>query len=269
MQPEKIGFIGGGNMAEALIRGLTAGTFPGARILVGEPRESQRQALASAYGVEAHEDNWTVVQECDVLILAVKPQLLTDVLTPLADALSEGKLLLSILAGVSTGALEAYLGGAPRVVRVMPNTPALVGQGASALCAGRYATSEDLRLSKRLLESVGLARVVAEREMDAVTGLSGSGPAYVYTFIEALADGGVAQGLSRDTALALAAQTVAGAARMVLDTGEHPAQLRDRVCSPGGTTIAGVRALEDGGLRAALMDAVGRAARRSEELGRG
>jgi len=152
-------------------------------------------------------------------------------------------------------------------VRAMPNTPALVGAAATALCAGRHAAEEDLRLSEALFASLGIVRRVAEKDMDAVTGLSGSGPAYVYTFIEALADGGVQQGLTREVALALAAQTVLGAARLVLDTGEHPALLRDRVCSPGGTTIAGVAALEEGRLRATLMEAVARATRRSKELG--
>ncbi|KIH77874.1 pyrroline-5-carboxylate reductase [Geoalkalibacter ferrihydriticus] len=269
MQPDRIGFIGGGNMAEALLKGLTAGTFPAERILVAEPRESQRRALEKKYGVRVSDDNLEVARTCDVLILAVKPQLLDEVLPPLAMAVGSKTLLLSILAGVTTAALEACFDGSPRVVRAMPNTPALVGIGAAALCAGRYATPDDLLLSERLLECVGMVRVVSEKEMDAVTGLSGSGPAYVYTFIEALADAGVEQGLSREAALALAAQTVHGAARMVLETGEHPAQLRDRVCSPGGTTIAGVAALEEGGLRAALFDAVRRATRRSRELGGG
>jgi pyrroline-5-carboxylate reductase len=149
----------------------------------------------------------------------------------------------------------------------MPNTPALVGEGATAVCGGRFATADDLALSRRLFEVVGTVHAISEAQMDAVTGLSGSGPAYVFTIIEALADGGVEAGLPRETALALATQTVLGAARLVRESGEHPAVLRDRVCSPGGTTIAGIKALEEGGLRAACMEAVTRAADRSRELG--
>lgn len=268
MQADRIGFIGGGNMAVALIKGLIQGTFPAERILVGEPRASQRALLQERFGVATAADNGAVVRSCDLLILAVKPQMVAEVLSEAAGAFSAGKLLVSILAGVDTATLESFFDGAPRVVRAMPNTPALVGTAATALSSGRFAGPDDLALVARLFESVGVVRVVAEKDMDAVTGLSGSGPAYVYTMIEALADGGVEQGLSRDIALTLAAQTVLGAARMVLEDGEHPAVLRDRVCSPGGTTIAGVRALEEGGVRAALMDAVARAARRSKELGR-
>ncbi|WP_305046900.1 pyrroline-5-carboxylate reductase [Geoalkalibacter sp.] len=269
MHVDQIGFIGGGNMAEALLKGITAGAFPAENIWVAEPRAEQRRALHERFGVRVSEDNAEVVRRCELLVLAVKPQLVNEVVAPLATEFEAGKVLISILAGVTTSALEAALGGTPRVVRAMPNTPALVGAAATALCAGRHATSEDLRLSARLFESLGIVRTVAEKDMDAVTGLSGSGPAYVYTFIEALADGGVQQGLTREVALALAAQTVLGAARLVLDTGEHPALLRDRVCSPGGTTIAGVAALEEGRLRATLMEAVAKATRRSKELGGG
>lgn len=267
MHAQRIGFIGGGNMAEALLKGITAGVFPAENIWVAEPRAEQRLALRERYGVRVGDDNAEVVRQCEVLVLAIKPQLVKDVLAPLADAFGADKLLISILAGVSTTALEAVLGGAPRVVRAMPNTPALVGAAATALCAGRHAGEEDLRLSEALFASLGIVRRVAEKDMDAVTGLSGSGPAYVYTFIEALADGGVQQGLARDVALTLAAQTVLGAARLVVESAEHPAVLRDRVCSPGGTTIAGVAALEEGRLRATLMEAVARATRRSKELG--
>ncbi len=267
MRAHKIGFIGGGNMAEALIKGVTGATFPAASIMVAEPRSQRRAELQERYGVAAAADNDQVVRECDVIILAIKPQLVKEVMPELAAAFTGEKLLISILAGVPALALEEYFDGSPRVVRVMPSTPALVGAGAAGISPGRFATPDDLVLTEQLFDSVGLARVVPEKEMDAVTGLSGSGPAYVYTVIEALADGGVQQGLPREVALALAAQTVLGAARMVLETGEHPAVLRDRVCSPGGTTIAGVAALEEGKLRATLMQAVSRATRRSRELG--
>jgi len=264
----RIGFIGGGNMAEALIKGLIRGTFPPGEIVVSEPAEERRKILSSRYGVTLADENLHVVKECDLLILAVKPQIATEVLGEAASAFSDTKLLISILAGVSTATIEGFFDGSPRVIRAMPNTPALVGEGGTALCAGRFASHDDILKAKHVFEAVGIACEVSEAQMDAVTGLSGSGPAYVYTVIEALADGGVQEGLPRDLALSLAVQTVLGAARMVKESGEHPAVLRDKVCSPGGTTIAGVRALEEKGLRSALMEAVGRASNRSRELGR-
>ncbi len=263
----RIGFVGGGNMAEAIIKGLLRGTFPANEIAVGEPGEERRTFLADRYGVAVLTDNREVVKNCDLIVLAVKPQIAREVLEGIASAFSEDKLLVSILAGASTGTLERAFAGAPRVIRAMPNTPALVGEGATALCPGRFATIDDLLTARHLFESVGTVQVVNEGQMDAVTGLSGSGPAYVFTLIEAMADGGVEEGLPRDVALALAVQTVLGAARLVREGGEHPAILRDRVCSPGGTTIAGMKTLEERGFRAALMAAVGRAAGRSRELG--
>lgn len=263
----KIAFIGGGNMAEALLRGLLRGEFSPTDIIVAEPLAARRKALAGAYQVQITDDNREATAAADLVLLAVKPQLAGTVLAGIAGAFSRKKLLLSILAGTSTSVLEAHLQNSPRVVRAMPNTPALVGEGATALCAGRFAEAADLATASRLFASVGSVVIVGEAQMDAVTGLSGSGPAYVFTIIEALADGGVKEGLPRDTALALATQTVLGAARLVRE-GEHPAVLRDRVCSPGGTTIAGIKALEERGLRAALMEAVSQAAERSRELGR-
>jgi pyrroline-5-carboxylate reductase len=262
-----IGFIGGGNMAEALIKGLLKGTFPPAAIRVSEPSPERRQFLAERYGIILSPENMDVVQECDLIVLAVKPQLADEVLSGIAGAFSEKKLLVSILAGVTTEKLEAHFDGSPRVVRAMPNTPALVGAGATALSPGWFATTDDLLAARHLFEAVGTAYVLEEKLLDAVTGLSGSGPAYVFTIIEALADGGVQEGLPRDVASALAVQTVLGAAKLVSESGEHPAALRDKVCSPGGTTIAAVRTLEEKGLRSALMEAVGSAARRSRELG--
>lgn len=255
-------------MAEALVKGLIGGAFPAARILVSEPAEGRREHLRERYGVGVTADNAEAVRGADLVVLAVKPQICADVLADVAPAFDERKILISILAGVRTAAVEKHLGSRPRVVRAMPNTPALVGEGATVLCAGRFATAEDLLVARRLFETVGIVQVLPEGAMDAVTGLSGSGPAYVYTVIEALADGGVREGLPRETAVALAVQTVLGAARMVRESGEHTAVLRDRVCSPGGTTIAGVKALEERGLRIALMEAVEKAAARSRELGK-
>lgn len=265
---KKIGFIGGGNMAEALIKGLLKGALPAAGILVSEPSAERRRLLTDRYGISLAAENLEVVRACDLLVLAVKPQIAGEVLPQVASAFSETKLLVSILAGADTETIAAYFDGAPRIVRAMPNTPALVGAGATAITPGRFATPDDLQTVRRLFEAVGKVEVVREDQMDAVTGLSGSGPAYVFTIIEALADGGVQEGLPRDVAHALAVQTVLGAARLVAETGAHPALLREQVCSPGGTTIAAVKALEEKGLRHALMEAVARAAARSRELGR-
>ncbi len=265
---KKIGFIGGGNMGEALIKGLIKGAFPAADILVAEPVEGRRLQLAERYGIDARADAAEVVAVSEVVVLAIKPQIVPLVMSGIAADLDPSKLLVSIAAGVTSQTLEGYLSGEPRVIRVMPNTPALVGAGATAICRGRHADEDDLLTARHLFEAVGIVRVVSEGQMDAVTGLSGSGPAYIYTVIEAMAAGGVQQGLTMDVALALAAQTVLGAAKMVMESGEHPAVLRDKVCSPGGTTIEGVKTLEKKGLRAALMEAVSRAAKRSHELGR-
>jgi pyrroline-5-carboxylate reductase len=263
----KIAFIGGGNMAEALLKGLLKGAVPAAAMLVAEPNEERRRLLVERYGVGVTADNSEAASFGQLVVLAVKPQLAGEVLSGLAAGFGGERLLISILAGVATTTLEDYFDGRPRVVRCMPNTPALVSEGATAICAGRYAQATDLQIVRRLFEAVGNVQVVSEAQMDAVTGLSGSGPAYVFTVIEALADGGVQQGLPRETALALAVQTVLGSARLVRETGSHPAVLRDQVCSPGGTTVAAMKTLEDRGLRAALMEAVASATRRSRELG--
>lgn len=266
-QIDEIGFIGGGNMAEALIRGLVASGVDASRITVAELMPQRRVFLEKNYGVVTTESSVDVVAAHSTIILAVKPQVLDVVLQPIAAGFTADKCLISILAGVSTAKIEEILGENCRVIRVMPNTPALIGAGAAGLCAGVHATAGDLQRACSLFECVGVAEIVSESLLDAVTGLSGSGPAYVYLIIEALADGGVLEGLPRDTALMLAAKTVAGTAQMVLDGDEHPAVLRDRVCSPGGTTIAAVKALEEGGVRAALIEAVHRSAKRSRELG--
>nr|WP_320049019.1 pyrroline-5-carboxylate reductase [uncultured Desulfuromonas sp.] len=266
MELTELGFIGGGNMAEALLKGLIASGLDSKAILVAELMPQRRQFLEQTYGIATTADSSEVVTQKKVILLAVKPQALDAALMPLSEVFSEEHCLISILAGVKTSRIEAILGGSPRVVRVMPNTPALIGAGAAALSGGRHALEEDVELARQMFSSVGIAEVVAEKLLDAVTGLSGSGPAYVYSMIEALADGGVLEGLPRDVALNLAAQTLIGAAKMVIETGEHPAVLRDRVCSPGGTTIAAVETLEKGKLRATLMGAVTRASQRSREL---
>ena len=261
------GFIGAGKIATALIRGmLRAGVASREVIAASDPLAACRAALAAETGVATTDANLDVVAACDVLVLAIKPQNMAQVLGEIQPAVTAAHLVMSVAAGVPLATLEAGLGPDCRLVRVMPNTPALVGEGAAGYCLGPNATEQDEALIRACLGSVGRALRVPERLLDAVTGLSGSGPAFVYVIIEALSDGGVLVGLPRDVATALAAQTVLGAARMVLETGLHTGVLKDQVTSPGGTTIAGLHALECGGLRAALIDAVAAATARSAEL---
>jgi len=262
-----VGFIGGGNMAEALINGLLVGRLPAASILVADPLSSRRDYLCEKYGVTVTSDNTEVAGATGVVILSIKPQMSNEVLAGIAKTGISAKILISIMAGVTTAGIEAKFSDPVRVVRVMPNTPALVMSAASAISAGRYAQEDDLALTEYLFGMVGKTWRVDEKLMDAVTGLSGSGPAFVLTFLESLADGGVKNGLSRDTALGLAAQTLFGTARLYLESSEHPATLRDRVTSPGGTTIAGLHALEEGCFRGTVINAVDAAVARSKELG--
>jgi pyrroline-5-carboxylate reductase len=264
----KIAFIGGGQMAEAMIGGLLSGQVcPAESIWATDPVVERRDRLKSQFGIRVGPANCEAVSWADVVVLAVKPQMLPAVLSELAPILAHA-LAISIVAGVTIRTITEQAGGATRVVRAMPNTPALVREGMTALAMGAGVSDDDVRLVRIMFEAVGLVVPVEERLMDAVTGLSGSGPAYVFQAIEALADGGVMMGLPRQTAELLAAQTVLGAARLVLESGVHPAQLKDRVASPGGTTIAGLHQLEQGGFRATLMAAVEAATTRSKELGR-
>lgn len=266
---QKIGFIGAGQMARALAGGLVkAGLVAEDRILASDPVKEALDALhAELPQAKLVPSNAAVAEQADVLILAVKPQQMAQVLNELRSSDVSGKLLISIAAGVRLATIRDALAGQGRLVRVMPNTPCLVGQSASGYSLGPGATPADGQLVASLLNAVGRAFALDEKLLDAVTGLSGSGPAFVYVMIEALSDGGVQMGLPRDVALALAAQTLRGAAEMVLTSGEHPAVLKDRVTSPGGTTIAGLQALEAGQLRGTLMAAVEAATRRSIELG--
>ncbi|MEX0678194.1 MAG: pyrroline-5-carboxylate reductase [Pirellulales bacterium] len=266
MQDYTIGFIGAGQMARALAAGFVkAGLVVPERILACDPSPQAIESFQKTVGrARVMADNASLGKEADILFLATKPQQIAAAMAPLA-AVTAGKLVISIAAGVRLATLDAALGGA-RLVRVMPNTPCLIGQSASGYCMGPRTTGDDAKLVDELLSAVGLAFAVDEPLLDAVTGLSGSGPAFVCVIIEALADGGVRMGLKRDVALALAAQTVRGAAQMVLETGEHPAVLKDRVASPGGTTMAGLEALEAGGIRGTLMAAVEAATHRSVEL---
>ncbi len=267
--PKRLAFLGGGNMAEALLRGLlSAHVFEPGDLTVSDVRTDRLADLHATYGVRTCANNSEAVGQAEALVLAVKPQVAPQVLAELRDIITEEHLLVSIVAGMPSTAIVGAFTRPPRVVRVMPNTPALVQEGASAVCGCQGATSQDLESARTILEAVGRVVVVEEPLLDVVTGLSGSGPAYVFVLIEALADAGVKMGLGRDVAQLLAAQTVRGAATMVRDTGRHPGLLKDTVTSPGGTTIAGLHALERAGFRAALMDAVEAATRRSQELGR-
>jgi len=264
----RLGFIGGGNMAEAIIRGLLAGGVTATEIVVAEPVAARREFLQSTYGIDARADNGEVVARADALVIAVKPQVFRGLATTLGADSIDGKLLISIMAGISIGDIEEAWGGTCRVIRVMPNTPALVLEGASALCRGPNATDDDLFFARGLFDLVGSTCVVDEKLMDAVTGVSGSGPAYVFMFIEALSDAGVKNGLPREVATGLAAQTVLGAAKLLLETGDHPGVLKEKVTSPGGTTIAGLASLERDSFRGAVMAAVDAATARSAELGK-
>ena len=267
----KIGFLGAGAMGEALAGGLLAAGVPRERVRAADPDPARRVAVERALGIAAGDDNGALVRASDVVVLAVKPAMVAQVLGALRKELGAElarPLWISIAAGVSLAKLAAELPTGARTVRAMPNTPALVRAGATAFAAGPAATAADRAAAQALFESVGLAwEAPDEGLLDAVTGLSGSGPAYVFVFLEALADAGVRAGLPREAAHRLACQTVLGSARLALESGLHPGQLKDRVTSPGGTTIAGLARLEAGGLRAAVHEAVEAATRRSRELG--
>ncbi len=268
MIKQRIGFIGAGQMATALGQGLIkAGLVAPENMLAADPVAEALERFGQATGAQTTDKNEDVATGADVIFLAVKPQQIAGVMGKLRGKITADTLVISIAAGVRLAVLAEGLGGEVRLVRVMPNTPCLVGRGACGYCLGETATEDDDRLVEQLLGAVSLAYRVEEKLIDAVTGLSGSGPAFVYIMIEALSDGGVRMGLPRNVATALAAQTFRGAAEMVLETGEHPGSLKDKVTSPGGTTIAGLQALESAGLRAALMGAVEAATRRSIELG--
>lgn len=263
-----IAFIGGGQMAFALAQGLIrAGIVPAVRIRVSEPVAAQREKLERELTVTTVSDTSAALRGAKIVLLATKPQVMGAVLADVATWLEKDALVISIAAGISVATMESALPKGTRVIRTMPNTPALVGAAATGIARGAYATDADLEIARTLFDAVGASVVVAEGLLDAVTGLSGSGPAYVYLFIEALADGGVRAGLPREAAMRLAAQTVLGSAQMVLETKKHPGELKDMVTSPGGTTIAGVHTLEEKGFRGAVISAVKAATDRSAELG--
>ena len=270
MLKQTIGVIGAGKIGSAIMRGMIgSGLVTKEQVIASDVSEALRQLAANDLGIQVSQDNKKVCTAADVVILAVKPQILDDVTRELAKILGAKKLLVSVAAGVPLSRIEAGLSQGARVVRVMPNISCVVGAAASGYAGGAHATAEDLEAVGAILNSFGIGMRVEEKYLDAVTGLSGSGPAYVLMFIEALADGGVQVGLSRDVAVKLAMQTVYGAARMALESSKHLAELKDEVTSPGGTTIAGLYAMEQKGFRGIVMDAVVNATRRSQELGKG
>jgi pyrroline-5-carboxylate reductase len=267
LSTKKFAILGVGNMGGALLKGLidTKAADP-SRVTVHNRRTERTNEIAKRFGVHSATSNADCVTGADIVILAVKPQILPRVLEEIRGATPD-PLYVSVAAGISTERIERILGGPARVVRAMPNTPALIHEGATGLSAGQHASSSDLELGVAIFEKVGRVSVVDEVHLDAVTGLSGSGPAYIMLIIEAFADAGVKVGLSREVALELAVQTIRGSARLLQETGEHPGKLKDMVTSPGGTAIAGLHTLEEGGLRTTIMNAVEAATRRARELG--
>ena len=264
-----VGFLGTGKMATALAKGfIRAGLVTPRQVFGSDPLTTARVTFGKETGARILPSNVRVLEQASVLVLATKPDHIAAVLAEVRDHFTRRHLLISIAAGVPTAKLEAALPDRARIIRVMPNTPALVGSSASGFALGKSATRADGELAQRLFSAVGVAVQLKESLLDAVTGLSGSGPAYVYQFIEAMSDGGVATGLPRDVATKLAAQTVVGAARMVLETGLHPGALKDMVTSPGGTTIEGLHELEKGRLRGTVMSAVRAATEKSKKLGK-
>jgi len=268
LRNKQIGFVGVGNMGEALIHGLLHGHLcrPD-QILCSDTRPERLKAIREKYEVKGTSHNTEVVKQSDLIIIAVKPQIMKNVVEEIAKYLNLSKLIISIAAGVPLEAIESCAKKELKLIRVMPNICVSVREGVSAIAGGRHALKEDLMRAKTIFDSVGKSLFIEENLLDAVTGLSGSGPAYIFLIIDALADAGVKVGLSRDDALILASQTVLGAAKMLIETGEHPGKLKDLVTSPGGTAIAGLHTLEAGGLRTTLINAVEVATERSKALG--
>ncbi len=268
LSDDTVAVIGAGNIGRALIGGMISSELVTADQVIATRRtQSALDDLSETHpGLHTTTDNVEAVQDASIVLLTIKPQSRAEVVTEIREELSRDVLVVSVLAGITTERLQLAFGQDQPVVRAMPNTPALVDAGATALSPGTYATDEDLAKARTIFEAVGGVVTIPEKQMDAVTGLSGSGPAYVYMFIEALTDAGVKQGLSRGESARLAAQTVYGAAKLAIETGKHPAILRDEVTTPGGTAIAAVSSLEEHGLRTMLINAVGTATERSKEL---
>ncbi len=269
LQGKKIGFIGSGNMGEALISGLVLSKAANPEnIICSDISEDLLEEIQTKYKVSTTTDNIEVAKKSEIIVYATKPQILGSVLKETAPALDQSKLVISIAAGVPLAAIAAGLQKELRLIRVMPNICAFVKESATAIAAGEYASKEDVALARAIFDSVGVTVFIQENVlMDAFTGLSGSGPAYIFTIVDAMADAGVKMGLSRKDSLFLSTQTILGSAKLLLESKEHPGQLKDRVASPGGTAIVGIHTLEQGGIRTTLINAVESAAKRSKELG--
>ena len=270
---KKIGFVGGGNMTEALVKGLVAApSVDSKNICVSDLLSERLEYLSRKYKVKTTGDNRELVQKSDILILSIKPQSVKKVLESFVDLVDDSKVIISVAAGIPISLIENTLDAEGKkkisVIRTMPNTPALVQEGATAICGSSHTTKQNIKLAHRIFEATGQTVDIEEIHMDAVTGLSGSGPAYIFMIIEALSDAGVKVGLSREVSNILTIQTILGSAKLARDGGKHPGELKDMVTSPGGTTISGLHMLEEGGIRNALMNAVEMATRRSKELGK-
>lgn len=265
---KKIGFIGAGNMANAIIKGIVKSGYSTHAIYAYDINEEALETISEDTGIIPLSNNVDIVNTCDVVVLAVKPHVYPSILTQIKNYVKDSHIIISIAAGISTNYIYETLGleGQVDVIRVMPNTPAMVGEGVIAICKNKDVADHKFKYVRDLFACLGQIEIIAEEDINAVTGISGSGPAYVFMFIEALADGGVLMGLPRDQAYRMAAQTLIGSAKMYLDTRTHPGQLKDMVCSPGGTTIEAVYALERQQFRAAIMEAVRACAQKEEEL---
>ena len=268
MKDKKIGIIGTGNMGESLISGLIyAKSSVPKNIICSDVRKDKLKSVQDAYGVVTTTSNIDVVKASEIVIYAIKPQIMASILRETAVHLDMSKVIISIAAGVPLAAIESCLNKDLRLIRVMPNIAASVKEGAAAIAPGKHASKGDLKLAKAIFDSVGKSIIIEEEFMDAITGLSGNGPAYIFLIVDALADAGVKMGLSREDSLLLSAQSVLGAAKLLLETGEHPGRLKDKVTSPGGTAIAALHTIEAGGLRTTLINAVEVGTNRSKELG--
>lgn len=262
-----LGFIGGGNMGSAMLGGIIkAGLLKSEDITVADLSQAALDKVKEAHGVNVTTDSADVIKNCDTFIIALKPHIVAPALKPLAELVREDQLIISIAAGKQICQLEEIFGSDKKIVRIMPNTPALVGEGMAGICSNKNVSAEELDEVKKIFESFGEAEIVTEKLIDAVTGVSGSGPAYVFMFIEAMADAAVLEGMPRPQAYKFAAQTVLGSAKMVMETGMHPGALKDMVCSPAGTTIEAVKVLEEKGLRAAVIEAIHECTKKSIEL---
>ena len=268
LKDKKIGIIGTGNMGESLISGLIyARSSVPKNIICSDVRKDKLKSIKDAYGVVTTTSNIDVVKGSEIVIYAIKPQIMASILRETAAHLDMSKVIISIAAGVPLAAIESCLNKDLRLIRVMPNIAASVKEGAAAVAPGKHASKGDLKLAKAIFDSVGKSIIIEEEFMDAITGLSGNGPAYIFLIVDALADAGVKMGLSREDALLLSTQSVLGAAKLLLEKGEHPGRLKDKVTSPGGTAISALHTIEEGGLRTTLINAVEVGTNRSKELG--